>query len=484
MIDNKLHTSIEKSIPTNIQSTSTLKSGQQIQATVANINLQKNTIILAIGNKNIPLTIINDNKSSQQQSAKLQTGQSLQLIVNKTPTQIEFKLIDSKQALKNTPHFILQTSKINTPPPLTFDSLKPLVQTEHKTLLTQLPLHQRISATVVQNTSTSLQIKLLTPQAIQLNFEPLKLPQNITQMSLQVIKTGEQPIFKILPALNSEEISRQALKTLLPQQLHSPIFFNQLMQQLPMIAESEQVSDTLKRLARNLLNNLPTKQQMGKATQLKKSFEQSGLFLEKNLSQPPTQQTPNLEGDLKLKLKQFVQALKQEAQPEKEVSAQKTLEQLALKDLQTKSEGALAKLILNQLKSLPQEDSNKQVWTVELPFLDKKQTQSVQIQIEEETYKHAQQEDQKVWSASLSITPPNLSTIHCKIAFFDGKVHTRFTSEAESTTKIIQHNLRYLAEQLEAAGLSTGNLMVKQQKVIPDLLQASEAQKPLFSIKA
>jgi hypothetical protein len=52
--------------------------------------------------------------------------------------------------------------------------------------------------------------------------------------------------------------------------------------------------------------------------------------------------------------------------------------------------GALARLVLNQLKSLPQDEVNRQVWTVELPFIDKKQAKSLQIQIAEENKKTQQ----------------------------------------------------------------------------------------------
>jgi len=477
------HTLSSPSINQSTQATLDFKLGQRLQATVTNIDLEKNTLTLALNNKKISVSIHNETAASQQKAASLRSGQSLNLIVNKTAPQLEFKLSDSKQPLKNSPSFILNPSKITLPPVLSANIIKPIAQTEHKTLLAQLPLHQRISASVVQNNTSTLQLKLLTPQAIHLSFKPLSLPKHITQISLQVIKTGEQPQFKILPALSPETLQQQALKMLLPQQMHSPMFFNQLIQQLPMLAESEQVSDTLKRLAQKLLDSLPSKQQMGKATQLKQSFEQSGLFLEKKLSQSTSQPPFNLDHDLKLKLKYFVQALKQELHRKQEKTPEKTAEYQALKDLQSKSEGALAKLILNQLKSLPPEESNKQIWIVDLPFLDKKQTQSVQIQIKEETHKNAQQEEQKVWSATLSITPPNLKTLHCKISFFDGKVHTRFSSDSADTTQIIQQNLGYLAEHLTEAGLTTGHLIANQAITATASLQPTEKQTPLFSSK-
>jgi hypothetical protein len=124
---------------------------------------------------------------------------------------------------------------------------------------------------------------------------------------------------------------------------------------------------------------------------------------------------------------------------------------------------ALARLVLNQLKSLRHDEVNRQVWTVELPFIDKKQAKSLQIQIAEENKKNST-DTNKSWSATLDLTPPNLSKIHCKISYFNNTIHTNFWSETGETTQLIKGNLDYLSERLKSVGLQPGNLNAQQKK--------------------
>lgn len=469
MIDNFLPAKAQHAI--NTLTTETSKSldskvGQQIDARISSINQQKTAIQLSIGNKRTDVVIHNETAASNQQAKQLQVGQDIKLVMTKSQPHAEYKMLIANQEQKNSPTFKVatQNNSINTPANLqTSANVK-------NPLLSKLALDQKITATVLSN-DKNLTLKLFTPKAITLEFPKSNLAKATNNISLQVIKAGDQPQFKILPAPTEEESITTALKELLPKEQSSAAMLNQLVKSL---AKNESVPDKLKRLAQDILRNLPTKQQLTEGTQLKKNVDNSGLFLEAKLANG--KQATNIAPDLKAKITQLVAALQQESGA--------TDKSNPLQELQTKSESALARLVLNQLKSLPQDEANRQVWTVELPFVDKKQAKSLQIQIEEENNKHAESADHKSWSATLNLSPPNLSTVHCKISYFNNTVHTNFWSEEGETTQLIQGNLDYLAQRLEALGLTPGNLNSRQKTDTTSAFDTPKTTKPLFNNQA
>jgi len=281
-------------------------------------------------------------------------------------------------------------------------------------------------------------------------------------LTLQVIKTEPQVQLQILPQQSPEQTITTAIKDHLPKEIAAPELLNQLIRAFPQIASNEKVSETLKRLAQEILRDLPKPQQLTEGTQLKKSLDNSGLYLEAKLAHTKQKTELTFNSDFKAVLLKFVQALQHESQIEKNNLASDDQLKNLLKDLQSKSEGALARLVLNQLKSLPQEDQNKQVWVMDLPFTEKKQTTSVRIEIEK-NHKKTQQTEQKNWSATITLSPPHLDTLHCKVSYFDDAVHTNFWSEDAKTTKLIQDNLGYLTTRFEEEGLTPGNMNAAQQ---------------------
>ncbi|MBE0469276.1 MAG: flagellar hook-length control protein FliK [Methyloprofundus sp.] len=328
-------------------------------------------------------------------------------------------------------------------------------------------------AIVLSTTTTTQQTSALintaaTPKALIIDFPASKsipLPTLSPQQAivLQVSKTGAQLQFQILPPKSPEQTISSVLRQLLPKEIATPELVNQLSRDVPQIISHEKVSETLKRLAQQILRDLPKSQQLTEAAQLKKSLDNSGLYLEAKLAANTGEKTEQLlNSDFKALLLKFTQALQHESQAEKNNLVRDDQLSNLLKDLQSKSEGALARLILNQLKSLPQEDQNKQVWVMDLPFTEKKQTTSIKIEIEK-NHKKFNKTEQKTWSASITLSPPHLNTLHCKISYFNNAVHTNFWSEDTKTTKLIQDNLDYLTARFEAEGLTPGNMNAAQQ---------------------
>ncbi len=348
-----------------------------------------------------------------------------------------------------------------------------------KNFAASLPLKQQLDVKIIGITGNKIQLQIFinTPaqanaetgakQALILNIDrsQLQLPKTATQelkvgqnLTLEVIKTGTAPEFKMLPATGkiTEEKISELVKLFLPRHESSPVMLNQLIKDLPQLMKNEGVPQALKRIAAEILQNLPQKDQLISSQGLKQTIVNSGLTLEAKLAHILDQPELNLTEDFKANLLKFVQALKQEiAHRSEQASTEIDLD--LFKNLQNKSENTLAKIVMDQLMSLPKEDSPKQIWTLDIPFLDKEKAETVKIEIQRDKEKTEQSAGNN-WSVNITITPPELGTIHCVIIYQNDVISTYFKSQKSQTTDLINHNLDYLKEQLEESGLTTGHM--------------------------
>ncbi|MCK9396971.1 MAG: flagellar hook-length control protein FliK [Methylobacter sp.] len=340
-------------------------------------------------------------------------------------------------------------------------------------------------------------------------------------LNLEIIKTGTAPEFKVIPAATNipEAKIAEFVKQFLPRHEASPIFLNQLIKDLPQLMKNESVPQALKDIAAKIIQNLPPKEQLITSQGLKQSIVNSGLFLETKLQsadlikelpqlirnesvpqslqriaaeilQNLTQKEPLLDSpgvtaskpvseaepaslkdapietpkgatglithDFKGNLLKFIQALKQElthqgAQPLNQVDLE------LLKNLQNKTENTVAKIVLDQLTSLPKDDTPKQLWIIDIPFIDKQQAESVRIEVQRDK-ENKQQSGNHDWSVNITITPPELGTIHCLVSYRNDVINTYFKSQNNQTTELIKHNLDYLKNQFEESGLKPGHM--------------------------
>ncbi len=319
----------------------------------------------------------------------------------------------------------------------------------------------------------------------------------------------------------SEAKIAEFVKQFLPRHEAAPVFLNQLIKDLPQLMKNETVPQALKDIAAQIIQNLPPKEQLVSSQGLKQALTNSGLFLEaklpaqaelikvlpqlikneslplsiqriainvlQNLTQkdpllniPASQPKPlsttelaalklNLEKqtatsntapldqeDFKANLLKFIDALKQELSAQNELPPN-PVELDLLKNLQTKTENTVAKIVLDQLVSLPKEESTKQVWVIDIPFLDRQRAESVRVEIQQEK-ENTQYAGNKDWSVNITITPPELGTIHCLVSYRNEVINTFFKSNSFKTAELIKHNLDYLKNQLEESGLKTGHL--------------------------
>jgi len=178
------------------------------------------------------------------------------------------------------------------------------------------------------------------------------------------------------------------------------------------------------------------------------------LNLEKQTATSNT--APLDQEDFKANLLKFIDALKQELSAQNELPPN-PVELDLLKNLQTKTENTVAKIVLDQLVSLPKEESTKQVWVIDIPFLDRQRAESVRVEIQQDK-ENTQYAGNKDWSVNITITPPELGTIHCLVSYRNEVINTFFKSNSFKTAELIKHNLDYLKNQLEESGLKTGHL--------------------------
>lgn len=298
---------------------------------------------------------------------------------------------------------------------------------------------------------------------------------------LEVVQTGRQPLVNVSLAPQAADISEQKitelLKQLLPMQASPAVLFNRLAETLPAAFNSPTIAETLKQLAREILAAIPRQPQLADPQQLKQNVAQSGLFLESKLAELLSGRTGiTLHEDMKLKLLKLVDTLGRELATAGGRESGADGDDL-LKDLLQKANGALAKLTLNQFNSLPNEESAKQGWIMELPFFHQQRTETVRIEIQQEKRKKTDNSE-KNWAVMITITPPELATIHCRLSCYDGAVNTRFWSDSAGAVEKINAHLIHLKQQFEQKGLKTGFMEAHQGK--PSI--SSSMKQPLTNL--
>lgn len=135
----------------------------------------------------------------------------------------------------------------------------------------------------------------------------------------------------------------------------------------------------------------------------------------------------------------------------------------ALKDLTSQTEGALAKLVLNQLASLPQPDANQQIWRFDIPFTLAGHPESARLEIEREAKREDGSRGESAaentpWTVTVELSPPGLGKFGGKVTLHQGAINAFFWSDDPATAELVQDNLPLLQARLEAAGLKTGRL--------------------------
>lgn len=457
-----------------------LKLNQVLDAKIIANQTLLNTLTISVADKTMALQC--------QQALTLQAGQALQLQVVKLFPTLEFKIIgtptlpapNAGNLVPKAPGpptlqpFVTATAATPTASSNPLAALNPgehlqaqILAIGKHTLTLQLPALPSNSTQPPQGSTVGSESRVVLDNK-QLQWRDPVAKSELTvgsRIDLEMIKAGEKPVLNAsLQPLPVEEQISNVFKRLLPQQSTPQQLLLQLAPLLKPTEGDKTVGELLKQLARELMQHIPDKTQLFEPAALKQAVTQSGLFLERNLVEAETHpESPALPDDFKLKLSKLIVQLGLELGVAKDANPEQPNNSDLLKDTLQKAQGNLAKLTLDQLNSLPRDDSPKQVWILELPFFNQSSPETLQLVVEQD--KQANTENgQKNWVVSITITPPELATIHCKLSCYVGSVNTRFWSESTRTVDIINARLDYLRQQFEEKGLIPGFMDVQQGK--------------------
>lgn len=442
--DAKISTSV--TAMTQPGNTTSAAEGQRFTATVLSVTAQKITLL--------PMPTISSQSNNASATATTATPAQAATTIDSLPPASKPMILDIKQLFVASSGTSAPQSATNTTPGL------------------------------ATNPNSPSYVPLKTTATLNLN------PQ--MPVELQVLKTSPIPTFVISQAtVDSAQTLLDVQKQLLPLQMPLQPLFQQLLQLAnPSSVETGTVSEILQRLAQRILCDLPPRIALSESSQLRKLVDNSGLFLESKLlallKQPPlpAEQLP-LQDDLKFKLVKLAETIKLMLDnPTPNSSRADDLEQIDLELLTqslTKTHGALAKLTLDQLNSLPKDETPRQSWIIELPFFNPPNIDSVLIEVEQDRVASSESK-LKNWAVSITISPPDLGTIHCKLSCYDGSVNSRFWSESANTVEKINRHLDYLKQQFELKGLSAGFMEAHQGK--PATTSQKQPSATLLSVKA
>ncbi|WP_031432896.1 flagellar hook-length control protein FliK [Methylomarinum vadi] len=448
----------------------TLQLNQQLEVKVIEAKSEQNTLTLQFANTTLRL--------QSNQPLAIKPGQALMLQVVRLQPAPEFQIVKPTQPTTQAATEPLQNEII-------LKQLQPSPAPQQTTQLTkQLVTGQLVAFKIAGITANSLsgllyidgenkastrpplpatlpvkQIVNLGVSSGQRNDNQALTLKNGQWLTLEVVKPGDQPQFKLVTyperAISDRAIT-EAIKQYLPIQDSATTLLNSLSN----LEGETEVPQLLQRLAREILQSLPQRSQLTDADSLKHHIENSGRLFEAKLIQLATLPDINLKDDFKLKLLQLINQLQQQTDPTPEQKP-KANELNLLREILQKSHATLAKTILDQLASLPREDGNKLNWSLELPFFNQKHIDKIAIQIEQEKTATSKQA-KNTWAVTMTLTPPGLGTLHCKLHCFDNIVSTRFWSDQTSTVEKIKHHLDYLRQELENNGINPGLIEVQQ----------------------
>lgn len=452
-----------------------LTPGDVITATV--IKIENNTVELALLKNQSSQTAVNnklllnlsdkqlvfsaENKTYDLTKPGLQLlhpKQQLMLEVTKTGEQPQFKIMDSS----------LPNMKQGQVIPAVIIGLK------NNQVQLQLQADAKSLATFVITLDKQQLVNSLPPSSTDSKTQATQLTPG-KQIQLEVVKIDKQIEFKLLPQASNQQLNiLNTIKQLYPIQEPPIELVNQLLHKLPVINRNEKIPDALKRLAKEILDSIPQIKQSKDASQFKTWGSQSGLFLEAKLAQAMSNKDLNVQQDFKNQLLKFQQALKQELEINTE-KKQQSIEVALIKEMQQKTESSLARIILNQLASLPKEEASRQNWILDLPFINHDKAENIRVEIDREKQSKTE-DDQENWSVNITVTPPGLATIHCKLSCTGQIINTVFWSHDDSVVQKINTQLDYLKTQLEKSGLSTGHMSASRENSKKEVYQQIKKQ--------
>lgn len=136
------------------------------------------------------------------------------------------------------------------------------------------------------------------------------------------------------------------------------------------------------------------------------------------------------------------------------VSGQQSPPQI-IEELAQQVNGAIARLQIHQVASLPTEDNLYPALSFELPLQHENRIDVIQVRIyQDRTSKTSEKPDR--WSASLAMDLESLGAVYATITISQHQVWTSLWAETKSTAEIINQHLQELYKGYNKVGLNVG----------------------------
>ncbi len=325
---------------------------------------------------------------------------------------------------------------------------------------------------------------------------PLQTGQTL---KLEVARGGEQPMLKIAQPASPQDVQAQALRQALPRQLPlAPLLANLGAVAARLQNANDPAGRELAQLARQVINGLAGRGDVSQGAGLKQAVLNSGVFLEAKLAAALAGGMRLPAGDLKAGLLRLLAGLQAQTidrggsgertatdssaaardagrsgttatpppplrggQPQAQASVNIPVAGAAptatTADMLRQTEGALARLQLSQVASLPNEQQPQRLWTLEMPVLHEQRTDLFQLRIEEET-SGASGDDATPWSVMLAFDLPSLGPVHARILVNGPQVAATLWAEDPGTAALFNDQLEALRAGLQHAGLLVGRI--------------------------
>ncbi|MGR9107181.1 MAG: flagellar hook-length control protein FliK [Gammaproteobacteria bacterium] len=355
-------------------------------------------------------------------------------------------------------------------------------------VLLQFKVGQIVAATVVKTLPDTGQSQLNIGGNLVKAHSNLALTPG-QSLQLEVIESGSLPRLRILEPPPTETLRERVLLGNIALQKSPALLPGQLLALQKTDSGLESIPVKIKTLAQSILRTLPDVRELSTFQGIKRAIAESGIFLESRLASLAPPESESFQHDLKANLLRFAARLELENQvPDKTLQQKEAgetqkgtldmpkgahgthkpidapanpsgLEQESRlnQTLAESAKGALSKIVVEQLASLPENQPGKQVWHLEIPYLHGNHAEAAKLTIERETRSQVPEPGHQ-WSIVLELNPPNLGTLQSKITLQGNQVNAYFRSESEPIRDLIHNHLKLLELQLSNAGLEVGHL--------------------------
>ncbi|MCG8429169.1 MAG: flagellar hook-length control protein FliK [Chromatiales bacterium] len=464
---------------------------------------------------------IGTNQVTVKTTLPLNSGENLTLNVVKTGEQPEFQRVrpdDAERIKANALRDILPkqapvakligklNALINTPPGGGNTKL-PVLPTALQTTLTAqpkldgapqsntpLPINQKPPIAINIGPPTPAQLKPLIN--LLTTSKPIQPPSAPPRFDLQALTAALQATDK--PLINQAAITKSAIllstqppapampltltsqsqsATLLPASVANPLPSTAMPQQTELAITKSPFETHVINEIKTVLSQITLDEKGISPERLRQTLELSGLFLESKLAlgTPPTT-------DLKSSLLRLLFSIKNPASATTTQAAQAQAHAAmgAPKGLATELinqlEGALARVSMNQLASVPSEAENRQVWQYEIPLQHREETSSIMVRIEREA-KPGTPPEHAAWKVDLNFNLEPIGPMHVKLGLLQDEISSHFIAERKQSSKLIELALPKLDAAFVRAGLRVKKLSVRQGNATPPTLTPNIAHR-------